>query len=243
MSLLTTSDLSIGYGKSVLSAENSLELEKGKLVGLIGQNGVGKSTLLRTMSGFQKPLAGNIHLMGRNIEDLPPKDRAKSLAVVLTEKPMAMNLTSLELIGLGRHPHSGWLGRLSEDDKRAIDASIEQCSIAYLMNKRLYQLSDGQLQKVLIARALAQDTDLIFLDEPTSHLDPGNKFEVLELLKAVCASGKSAIISTHEIRISAKTCDQFWCMDFNRPVHVGKPKELLDSGYVEEVLRLAPGIL
>ncbi len=243
MMLLKTNNLIIGYGDKALATDINLQLEEEQLVGLIGQNGVGKSTLLRTLNGFQRQLAGEIEVMGIPSDLLTSHSKARKIAVVLTEKPTAQNLTVFELITIGRYPYSGWLGQLSEDDHAAIEQAIEDCQIHYLLNKRLYELSDGQLQKVMIARALAQDTNILFLDEPTSHLDLRNKSEVLELLKEITKSGKGIIISTHEINLAAKVCDEFWGMDFNEPLLVGKPSDLIKSGKVEKLLHLKAGVL
>lgn len=243
MSLLQTYNLAIGYGTKHLAEGVNLKIEPGQLIGLYGQNGVGKSTLIRTLSGFQKPLSGHITFGEQSLAELKPSLLAKKLSVVLTEKPSAQNLTVLELISLGRHPYSGWLGQLKDEDIKAMESAIEQTQIHYLLEKRLYQLSDGQLQKVLIARALAQDTEVMILDEPTSHLDLRNKVEVLELLKEVAGTGKSILISTHEISLAAKVCDIFWGMDFGKPIQVGNPITQIESGLVTELLHLKEGVL
>lgn len=243
MSLLHTHDLAIGYGKKTLSAGLNLVIEPGQLIGLIGQNGVGKSTLMRTLCGFQAALSGEVFIGEKAIKSIPASELAKKISVVLTEKPGAQNLTVLELISLGRHPYSGWLGQLREADVAAMERAFEQCQIHYLLEKRLHQLSDGQLQKVMIARALAQDTDLIVLDEPTSHLDLRNKVEVLELLKHVSTTGKSVLISTHEITLAAKVCDTFWGMDFGQPIAIDLPDNMIRSGQVKQLLHLQEGVL
>jgi iron complex transport system ATP-binding protein len=243
MSLLQTYDLAIGYGTKRLASDLNLAIEPGKLIGLIGQNGVGKSTLMRTLAGFQKALNGAVHIDEMPISQYKPIDLARKISVVLTEKPSAQNLTVLELISLGRHPYSGWFGQLRKEDVDAMEQAFEQCQIHYLLDKRLHQLSDGQLQKVMIARALAQDTELILLDEPTSHLDLRNKVDVLELLKEISLAGKSILISTHEITLAANVCDLFWGMDFGKPIQVGNPTTQLESGLVAEILHLKEGIL
>ena len=243
MTLLQTHELTIGYGDKPLISDIDVSLTSGQLVGLIGQNGVGKSTLIRTLSGFQKPIRGKIELSGNNISKMKSSEIATKMGVVLTEKPMALNLSVLELISLGRHPYSGWLGQLSKEDIAHVEAAIEQTQIEYVLNKRLFELSDGQLQKVMIARVLAQDTDIILLDEPTSHLDLRNKIEVLDLLKEISQSGKGVLISTHEISLSAKVCDLFWGVDFNSPLQIGKPSELLASGKVNKLLHLKDEII
>lgn len=243
MNALETHQLSIGYGSKVIGHGLALELKTGQLVGLVGQNGVGKSTLLRTLAGFQPALDGSIRLFGKEHRTYSARELAKRMSVVLTEKPSAQNLTVLELISLGRHPYSGWLGQLQPEDIEAMEHAFEQCQIHYLLDKRLHQLSDGQLQKVMIARALAQDTDLILLDEPTSHLDLRNKVEVMELLKKISETGKAVLISTHEISLSAKVCDFFWVMDFGSPIVIGTPQKLLESGDLQRMLHVQPGIL
>ncbi len=244
MELLKIDQLSIGYGPEKILARNiNLSVEKGGLVALVGQNGVGKSTLIRTICGLQPAIGGHTFLDGTNVKELAPKTIAQKVSVVLTGKPDSLNLSVLELIALGRHPYSGWLGSLNKGDKEKIDESISQMEINYLVKKRLYELSDGQLQKVMIARALAQDTDLIILDEPTSHLDLKNKIEVLHLLKKIAEAGKGVLISSHEIQLSAQVCDQFWCMDFGKEMLVGNPKELIKSGELQDYLHIPREIL
>jgi len=238
MSLLQTHNLTIGYGDQPLVSDINVSLEAGQLVGLIGQNGVGKSTLIRTLAGFQRPLSGSISLGGIELTKLDAKAISKKLGVVLTEKPTALNLSVLELISLGRHPYSGWLGQLKKEDVAKIEEAIEQTQIHHILNKRLFELSDGQLQKVMIARVLAQDTDVILLDEPTSHLDLRNKIDVLDLLKKISQSGKAVLISTHEISLSAKVCDVYWGVDFGVPLEIGKPTELLASGMLADILHV-----
>ncbi len=226
MDLLKIDQLKIGYESNKVLAKNiNLSLKQGELVALIGQNGVGKSTFIRTICGLQPALDGKIYFAGENLHSITPKSIAQKMSIVLTGKPDSLNLTVLELIALGRHPYSGWLGNLREEDRDKIEEAISLMEINNLIKNQLYELSDGQLQKVMIARALAQETDIIILDEPTSHLDIKNKIDVLKLLKKIAKSGKSILISTHEIQLSAKECDVFWCMDFNKKMLVGNPQE------------------
>ncbi len=244
MGLLDIKDLSIGYGnEKVLGQQINLTLEAGQLVGLVGQNGVGKSTFIRTICGLQPRLNGEILLNGNEIKTQNLKAIAKRISVVLTGRPDSLNLSVLELIALGRHPYSGWLGNLKQSDKEIIDKAITLMEINYLAKKRLYELSDGQLQKVMIARALAQDTDIMILDEPTSHLDLKNKIEVLELLKKIANEGKGVLISTHEIQLSAKACNLFWCMDFGKEMLVGDPQDLISKGQLQDYLHIPKNII
>ncbi|MEM7297363.1 MAG: ABC transporter ATP-binding protein [Bacteroidota bacterium] len=239
MSTLKIDKLSIGYRPNRILSENiNLNLSNRQLIGLVGQNGVGKSTFIRTICGLQEKLGGTIHLNELPIESLNIKDISKKISVVLTGRPETQNLSVIELVALGRYPYSGWLGTLKKEDKEKIEESIDQMEINYLAEKRLFELSDGQLQKVMIARALAQDTDIIILDEPTSHLDLKNKIDVLNLLRGIADSGKAVLISTHEIQLSAKVCDEFWCMDFGQEILVGKPKEMINSGKLQDYLHI-----
>jgi len=161
---------------------------------------------------------------------------AKQISVVLTEKPFAAHLSVIELIALGRHPYSNWLGRLSTSDKQAIDVAMNQTNINYLARKKLYQLSDGQFQKVMIARALAQETDLIILDEPTAHLDLSNKIEIMLLLKSIAGNGKGVLIATHDLQVSLQLSDRLWLFNFNRPVLDGCPEDLILQGAIDQTL-------
>jgi len=240
---LQTKNLTIGYGVKALISDINVSLDSGQLIGLIGQNGVGKSTLIRTLIGLHKVLSGSISIGGTDMIKMKISDLSRKLGVVLTEKPTALNLTVLELISLGRHPYSSWLGLLRKDDIEAVEEAIEQTQTHYILNRRLYELSDGQLQKVMIARVLAQNTDIILLDEPTSHLDLRNKIEVLDLLKEISRSGKAVLISTHEISLSAKVCDLFWGVDFNEPLVVGRPSDLMSSGKIKTLLHLQNDII
>jgi iron complex transport system ATP-binding protein len=149
-------------------------------VALIGVNGVGKSTLLRSLSGLQESLSGEIIINDTPLHNLTPQERSEYISLVLTEQPISKNLSVLELIALGRQPYTNWIGSLSSDDLQHINTAIELVNIEVLRDKKCYELSDGQLQKVLIARALAQNTPVIILDEPTTHLDIYHQAYVLD---------------------------------------------------------------
>ncbi len=243
MSGLQIHNLSIGYSPDkALIRDIDIELNPGDFVALVGQNGVGKSTLIRTICGLHSPLEGEIKLDGRSVSEHSANELAKKVGIVLTGRPESLNLSVVELIALGRHPHTGWLGVLNENDKKIIEGALSQMEINYIATKKLFELSDGQLQKVMIARALAQDTDLIILDEPTSHLDLKNKIEVLDLLKKISKSGKGILISTHEIQLAARVCNQCWCVDFEKPLLKGNPIEMIESGIIHDYLHLPEGI-
>src|SRR3970040_2369295 len=185
--ILQASKISIGYThkkeKNSIASNIDLSLEKGKLIALVGANGIGKSTLLRTITGIQKPISGTVSLNGQNIHKLDSLTLAQNLSVVLTEKLPPSNLTVWELIALGRQPYTNWIGKLTDNDIAKVNEAIELTQIGNLATKKHYEISDGQLQKVLVARALAQDTPLIILDEPTTHLDLLHKAALFKLLK------------------------------------------------------------
>lgn len=215
--ILQASKISIGYThkkeKSIIASDIDLSLEKGKLIAVIGANGIGKSTLLRTITGIQKPISGTVSLNGRNIHELDALTLAQNLSVVLTEKLPPSNLTVWELIALGRQPYTNWIGTLTDTDIAKINEAIELTQIGYLVSKRHYEISDGQLQIVLIARALAQDTPLIILDEPTTHLDLLHKVVLFKLLKKLTQeTGKCILFSTHDIDMAIQLSDEMIIM-------------------------------
>ena len=215
--ILQATKISIGYtskkAKNIIASNIDLSLEKGKLIALIGANGIGKSTLLRTITGIQKTISGTVLLNGKNIHGLDSLTLAQKLSVVLTEKLPPSNLTVWELIALGRQPYTNWIGKLTDKDIAKINEAIELTQISHLISKRHYEISDGQLQIVLIARALAQDTPLIILDEPTTHLDLLHKVVLFKLLKKLTQeTGKCILFSTHDIDMAIQLSDEMIIM-------------------------------
>lgn len=180
---------------------------------MVGVNGVGKSTFLRSISGIQPALDGRIFIGGEEMNSIPPQKLAGLISLVLTEQPLSKNLSVAELVALGRQPYTNWLGSLTPEDRKQVDRALEMVNIGALKNKKCFELSDGQLQKVLIARALAQDTPLMILDEPTSHLDLYHKAQVLKLLKQLSVQTEKAVIfATHEINLALQLCDKIILM-------------------------------
>lgn len=215
--IVITKNLSIGYAtkkEKIVIAENlNLNLAQGKLIALIGGNGIGKSTLLRTLCGIQPPLSGEVFLNKKALHSYSPLALAQQLSLVLTEKLPPSNLTVYELVALGRQPYTNWLGKLSENDNTQINRAIELTHIASLTEKKHFEISDGQLQKVLVARALAQDTPLIILDEPTTHLDLLHKVSLFKLLKKLSEeTNKCILFSTHDIDLAIQLADEMIVM-------------------------------
>jgi iron complex transport system ATP-binding protein len=215
--ILKASQINIGYShkkeKIVVASDISISLEKGKLIALIGANGVGKSTLLKTITGILKPLSGNVLLNEKKITAYDPLELAQNLSIVLTEKLPPSNLTVFELIALGRQPYTNWIGKLTATDLSKVNGAMELTQISHLADKKHYEISDGQLQKVLIARALAQDTPLIILDEPTTHLDLLHKVSLFKLLKKLTQETEKCILfSTHDIDMAIQLSDEMIIM-------------------------------
>lgn len=239
--ILHTENLSIGYpnknGDKAIASGIDLSFSSGKLISLIGANGIGKSTLLRTITGIQKPLSGKIILNEKEIETYLPQTIAKQLSLVLTEKLPPSNLTVFELIALGRQPYTNWIGKLSPDDLSAVETAMQQTETTYLAQKKHYEISDGQLQKVMIARALAQDTPLIVLDEPTTHLDIQHKVSLFRLLKKLAASGKCILFSTHDIDMAIEFSDKMVLM-FDRKTIQGKPADFIADGTFNKIFNV-----
>lgn len=232
--ILQTQNLSIGYSSKTttktVASEVSIQLEQGKLIGLVGANGIGKSTLLRTLTGIQKPLSGTVLLNEKSIDTFEPLDLAQQISVVLTEKLPPSNLTVYELIALGRQPYTNWLGKLTDDDKIQIEKAIALTEIYHLIHQKHYEISDGQLQKVLIARALAQDTPLIVLDEPTTHLDLLHKVSLFKLLKKLTDEIQKCILfSTHDIDLAIQLSDEMIVMN-GQTVIQDQPCNLISKG-------------
>ncbi|MDQ3394416.1 MAG: ABC transporter ATP-binding protein, partial [Bacteroidota bacterium] len=213
--LLNTKNLTVGYKKgrqeNIVLKSLQLELRGGELTCLLGPNGIGKSTLIRTLSAVQKPLSGTVFIKQKNILSYKTDALARLVSLVLTEKIPGGNLNVFELVSLGRYPFTGWTGNLTKEDKAIVESSIALTSINHLKEKKIQELSDGELQKAMIARALAQDGVLMFLDEPTAHLDVSNRVEIMNLLRDLANETQKAIlISTHDLDLSIQTSDKLW---------------------------------
>jgi iron complex transport system ATP-binding protein len=238
--LLNAWDLSIGYklgGKQpkLVAGPLQVELMPGELVCLLGPNGVGKSTLMRTLAGLQAPLAGHIRVEQAPMQQLKPLDLAQKLSLVLTDRIEAGNLSVYALVALGRYPHTGWLGKLSRKDEEKVQWAIEATQLESYIHRKVDQLSDGERQKVMLARALAQDTSLIMLDEPTAHLDLPNRVELMRLLHQLARQTQKAILlSTHELDLALQAADRAWLLYGNGQFTTGVPEDLVLNGTFEK---------
>ena len=228
-------DLSIGYPdkhntKRVAEHLNA-SIHSGELTCLLGTNGVGKSTLLRTLSAFQPPLGGEIDLLDRPLSTYDDRQLATVIGVVLTEKSDIRNMTVEELVGLGRSPYTGFWGTLKEGDRRIVHEAIARVRIEPLTQRMVHTLSDGERQKVMIAKALAQETPIIFLDEPTAFLDFPSKVEVMQLLHNLTHTlQKTVFMSTHDLELALQIADKIWLMDRTNGIAIGTPEDLSLEG-------------
>lgn len=213
----------------------NLSFEKGKFIALLGVNGIGKSTLIRTLTNVQNPLSGKVFLNDKNLTAYSNKELATQLSLVLTERLPESQLTVFELIAFGRQPYTNWADTLSEKDTDKINWAIELTEVAHLKESRFYELSDGQLQRVLIARALAQDTDVIILDEPTAHLDMHHTYKIFRLLKKLVeTTQKTILISTHQINLALEIVDELVIMNPSGVIF-GKTQELIDTDKLDSL--------
>ena len=228
-------DLGIGYQtkqgvKSVAEQINGT-IRSGELTCLLGANGVGKSTLLRTLSAFQPKTAGEIIIEGRELATYTDKELSRRIGVVLTEKPDVRNMSVRELVSLGRSPYTGFWGTYSKEDLQIVEEAIALVGIEALSQRMVHTLSDGERQKVMIAKALAQQTPVIYLDEPTAFLDYPSKVEVLQLLRRISRSaGKIIFLSTHDVELALQLADTIWLMSRGEKMAIGSPQQLAREG-------------
>lgn len=227
--------LTTGYpGKGsakIVAKDIDATISSGELTCLLGANGVGKSTLLRTLSAFQPPIGGEIEIMGKKLTEYTDKQLATVIGVVLTEKCSLRNMTVEELVGMGRSPYTGFWGNLGKEDKKIVENAIAMMRIEDLKYRMMHTLSDGERQKVMIAKALAQETPVIFLDEPTAFLDFPSKVEIMQLLHHLSRStNKTIFLSTHDLELALQIADKIWLMDKVNGVTIGTPEDLSIDG-------------
>jgi len=233
-------DLSIGYSAKhsdikVVASHINASIHSAQLTCLLGANGVGKSTLLRTLSAFQPKLSGAIYIQDKEIDDYSAHQLSKVIGVVLTGKVSIQNMSVRELVGLGRSPYTGFWGTLSKDDYLIVDESISMVGINHLKHRMIQTLSDGERQKVMIAKALAQETPIIFLDEPTAFLDFPSKVEMMQLLKRLSReANKTIFLSTHDLELALQLADMLWMMNKEKGLSIGTPKQLATNGVLSD---------
>lgn len=233
--VIKTQNLSIGYNGKPLMADINVSLNAGDIVALAGPNGAGKTTLFKTLTASIKPVSGEVSLMGRNLSDYSATERASLFSLVLTDKPDDMFLKVLDIVAAGRYPYMGLLARLKDKDREIVMQSLDTVGITELAERNFISLSDGEKQKVMIAKALAQDTPIIFMDEPAAFLDYPSKIELIHLMKRLShEQGKTILFSSHDLELLLRYSDQMWLVAPKKSLKVGSPKELVDNGIIDE---------
>ena len=233
--MIRLNDLTIGYGHRILLQHASATIPAGELVALVGRNGTGKSTLLRAIAGLGERLGGEIRLDGHSLETLSPQQLATTVSFVTTERVRIPNLRCEDVVALGRAPYTNWIGRVQEQDKAIVERSLELVGMAAFAGKTMDRMSDGECQRVMIARALAQDTPIILLDEPTSFLDLPNRYELATLLGRLAHDeGKCILFSTHDLDVALSLCDGIALIDTPHLHHL-PCDEMVRSGLIERL--------
>ena len=237
--LLKAGGLSIGYKRGtkeekILAGPLDLEIHPGQLICLLGPNGAGKSTLIRTLAGLQPLLSGTVEMGGKDLAKLKPPERAKQLSMVLTGRVPSGNLTVYSIIALGRFPYTNWLGTLQPKDREIVEWAMQITETTAFANRKQIELSDGESQKVMLARALAQDTPVIILDEPTAHLDLPNRITLMHLLHQLAkTTGKGILLSTHDLDLALQTADEVWLLRNDGDFTKGAPEDIVLNGTFE----------
>ncbi len=237
--VLQIENLMIGYpqgrDKKIVAQDINVDLHSGELVCLLGPNGAGKSTLMRTISGSQQPLAGQVFLEDQLIHSLTARQLSKKLSLVLTERVHAGMLTAYEVVALGRYPHTNWAGKLTSKDHEIIQWSIDMTGANELAGRTLGELSDGERQKIMVARALAQEPEIMILDEVTAFLDLPRRVEIMQLLRKLAHETEKAILlSTHDMDLALRSADRIWLLPKGGQLHVGAPEDLVLNGTFEK---------
>lgn len=239
---LTVDSLTVGYEGEALIADVEMHVRRGDVLSLIGPNGAGKSTILKTLSAYLEPIAGVVRLGGDPIDRLAAKTRAQRMSVVLTSHPNTELLTCQDIVEMGRYPYTGGFGKLSDDDKAVVEETMELSNVWDIRHRDFMQISDGQRQRVLLARAICQAPDVIVLDEPTSYLDVRYQVELLGILRSLAKRKRIAVImSLHELDMAQKISDFVMCVKGDRVFRYGTPGEIFTQELIEELYDLDKG--
>lgn len=243
MEVLRTRDLLIGYKDEAILPPINVSLNEGDLIALIGPNGAGKSTLFKTLTAHINPIAGNIELLGKNLSSYSQKEKAKLIGLVLTSRPDDMFLKVFDVVASGRCPYTNFFGKMDENDLNIIHESLEIVGINELKNRYFDALSDGEKQKVMIAKTIAQNTPIIFMDEPTAFIDYPSKIELFSLMKMLTKEkNKTIIFSSHDLELLLRYTDDLWMISKKKELISGKKDELMHKGIVKEYFNLKEDI-
>lgn len=237
--MLKTNNLSVGYNNKVVISNINVEVKNGEILCLLGSNGAGKTTLLRSLSKLISPIKGEIYLNGVNISCISRKALSKKMALVLTNRLLGDLMTVQDIVNIGRYPYTGFFGNLSKKDLIMVDEALESVDALHLKKRYFDELSDGEKQKVLVARALVQEPEIIILDEPTTHLDIKHRLELINILKKLSKEKSiSVILSLHEIDIALKSCDKVALIKNNKVIAYGQPEDVVDEDIINSLYEL-----
>ena len=243
MEVLRTKDLHIGYKDKAILPPINVSLDEGNLIALIGPNGAGKSTLFKTLTAHIKPISGSIELMGKELSDYSSKEKAMLIGLVLTERPDDMFLKLYDVVASGRCPYTNFFGKIEKEDENIIQESLEIVGINHLKDRYFNTLSDGEKQKVMIAKTLAQNTPIIFMDEPTAFIDYPSKIELFSLMKMLSKErNKTIIFSSHDLELLLRYTDDIWMISKGKELVSAKKDDLLESGILKEYFNLKEDI-
>lgn len=235
--MIELKELTLGYGQRTLLKTVNARIAGGQLVALLGRNGTGKSTLLRAMMGLEHPQSGEIILQGKKMVSLKPEKLARSISFVTTDKVRIANLRCKDVVAMGRAPYTNWIGQLQPEDEKRVDDAMRLVGMSGYAEKTMDKMSDGECQRIMIARALAQDTPVILLDEPTAFLDLPNRYELCLLLKRLAQEeGKCILFSTHDLDIALSLCNSIMLID-NPHMYALPTPEMVGSGHIERLFR------
>ncbi|HBF7898512.1 ABC transporter ATP-binding protein [Clostridioides difficile] len=237
--MLKTNNLSVGYNNKVVISNINVEVKNEEILCLLGSNGAGKTTLLRSLSKLISPIKGEIYLNGVNINCISRKALSKKMALVLTNRLLGDLMTVQDIVNIGRYPYTGFFGNLSKKDLIMVDEALESVDALHLKKRYFDELSDGEKQKVLVARALVQEPEIIILDEPTTHLDIKHRLELINILKKLSKEKSiSVILSLHEIDIALKSCDKVALIKNNKVIAYGQPEDVVDEDIINSLYEL-----
>lgn len=237
-----TEDLSVGYHGKVLLSDIALKVNKGEILVLIGPNGAGKSTIIKNIIREMNPIGGNIYVKGRKISDFTSKEYAKTMSVVLTEKIKTEMMTCRDVVAMGRYPYTNYFGRLTKEDEVIVNESLKKVSALDIAENDFSQISDGQRQRIMLARAICQKPEVIVLDEPTSFLDIRHKIELLDILQEMAVKDNVAVIvSLHEIELAAKIADYVMCVGADGKIEFGRPEKIFTDDRISSLYGLIHG--
>lgn len=244
MEVLKTKDLLIGYKDNVILPPINVSLNSGDLIALIGPNGAGKSTLFKTLTANIKPIGGSIKLYNRELSSYTSKEKSTMIGLVLTERPDDMFLKVYDVVASGRSPYTDFFGRITDEDNNIIKESLEIVNIIHLKDRYFYALSDGEKQKVMIAKTIAQKTPIIFMDEPTAFIDYPSKIELFSIMRKLSKERNTTIIfSSHDLELLLRYTDDIWMISKGKELLSLKKEELLKSEKIREYFNLNEDLL